>query len=109
MLAKIIVTDSDRDADRGENAARLDGTQLAGIETNLDYLGNSPLQMYFAAGGASTRVLESFRYAPRTSRLSVRTQTTIQDYPGRLIIGTWGCALRPMDSFVVSLGQPGGG
>ena len=38
LLAKIIVTDSDRDAAVAKLRRVLNGTQLAGIETNLDYL-----------------------------------------------------------------------
>jgi urea carboxylase len=100
LLAKIIVAG----ATRAEALAKLRGalaeTRLAGIETNLDYLRELGADPAFAAGGMTTRSLDTFVYAPRTVEvLNAGTQTTIQDYPGRL--GFWSVGVPPsgpMDS-----------
>jgi urea carboxylase len=107
LLAKIIVTDSDRDAAVAKLRRVLNGTQLAGIETNLDYLRQLAAADVFAAGGTTTRALESFRYAPRSIEVvSPGTQTTIQDYPGRLHYWHVGVPPSgPMDSLSFRLGN----
>jgi urea carboxylase len=85
LLAKIIVTDVDRPAAVARLERALARTELAGIETNLEYLRQLAGSAVFAAGAMSTRVLETFTYAPRTVEVvSAGTQTTIQDHPGRL-------------------------
>jgi urea carboxylase len=100
LLAKIIVRGKDRRAalDNLRNALR--ATQLAGIETNLEYLRQIVSSPGFSAGACSTRALDSFRYAPRSIEvLSAGFQTMIQDYPGRL--GFWNVGVPPsgpMDS-----------
>ena len=98
---------SDRDAAVAKLRRVLNGTQLAGIETNLDYLRQLAAADVFAAGGTTTRVLESFRYAPRTIEVvSPGTQTTIQDYPGRLHYWHVGVPPSgPMDSLSFRLGN----
>jgi urea carboxylase len=85
LLAKIIVWG----ADRGEAVAKLrkalEDTEIAGIETNLEYLRQLTAQEPFARGAMTTRALEGITYAPRTLEvLGGGTQTTIQDFPGRL-------------------------
>ena len=85
LLAKIIVAGVDRSAAVAQLRAALEGTDIAGIETNLEYLRQLVAQDSFARGGMTTRALEAFSYAPRTLEvLSGGTQSTIQDYPGRL-------------------------
>jgi urea carboxylase len=100
LLAKIIVKGDDRPAALQNLQRALRATQLAGIETNLEYLRQLVSAPGFAAGGLTTRALESFAYAPRTIEvLSAGTQTMIQDYPGRL--GFWNVGVPPsgpMDS-----------
>src|ERR1700722_11009032 len=85
LLAKIIVAGVDRSAAVAQLRAALEGTEIAGIETNLEYLRQLVAQDSYARGGMTTRALEAFSYAPRTLEvLSGGTQSTIQDYPGRL-------------------------
>jgi urea carboxylase len=100
LLAKLIVHGATRGAALAKLRAALAETRLAGIETNLDYLRQLSVDPGFTAGGLTTRSLDRFRYAPRTVEvLSAGTQTTIQDYPGRL--GFWNVGVPPsgpMDS-----------
>src|ERR1700733_4426763 len=88
LLAKIITVGEDRGAALARLRAALSATAIAGIETNLDYLRCLAADPIFAAGGMTTRALESFVFAPWSLEvLSGGTQTTIQDYPGR--VGFW--------------------
>jgi urea carboxylase len=94
LLAKIIASGEDRAAALAKMRAALDATTLAGIETNLDYLRQLVAGELFAAGGMTTRALEAFAYAPHTVEvLSAGTQTTVQDFPGR--IGYWNVGVPP--------------
>jgi len=107
MLAKIIV----RGADRAEALQRLREAlaecQIAGIETNLEYLRQVCDNPTFAAGGVTTSYLKTFAY--RTNAIDViepGTQSTIQDYPGRL--GYWDVGVPPsgpMDSLAFRIGN----
>jgi len=107
LLAKIIVADVDRNAAVAKLQRVLNGTEIAGIETNLDYVRQLAAAQVFAAGGMTTRVLEGFSYTPRTLEiLSGGTQTTIQDYPGRLKYWNVGVPPSgPMDSLSFRLGN----
>lgn len=85
LLAKIIVSGVDRSAAVTKLREALRNTEIAGIETNLEYLRQLVAQEVFGQGAMTTRALETFAYAPQTLEvLSGGTQTTIQDYPGRL-------------------------
>jgi urea carboxylase len=85
LLAKIIVSGDDRGEAVTKLREALKDTEIAGIETNLEYLRQLVAQEAFARGALTTRALDTFSYAPRTLEvLSGGTQTTIQDYPGRL-------------------------
>jgi urea carboxylase len=85
LLAKIIVAGVDREAAVEKLRCVLNRTQMAGIETNLDYLRELTASDGFAAGGMTTRTLDTFAHKPRTVEVqSAGTQTTIQDYPGRM-------------------------
>ena len=90
----------DRAAALSNMRQALADTLIGGIESNLDYLRQLLEDPLFASGGMTTRTLETFRYAPRTVEvLAAGTQTTIQDYPGRL--GLWNVGVPPsgpMDS-----------
>jgi urea carboxylase len=107
LLAKIIVHGADRVAAVAALRAALDRTELAGIETNLEYLRQFAASGGFAQGAITTRGLDAFRFAPRTiDVLSPGTQTTIQDYPGR--VGFWDVGVPPsgpMDSLSFRLGN----
>jgi urea carboxylase len=100
LLAKIITVGADRAAALSNMRQALADTLIGGIESNLDYLRQLLEDPMFASGGMTTRALETFRYAPRTVEvLAAGTQTTIQDYPGRL--GLWNVGVPPsgpMDS-----------
>jgi urea carboxylase len=107
LLAKIIVHGVDRAAAVAALRAALDRTELAGIETNLAYLRQFAASSAFAQGGVTTRALDAFQFAPRTiGVLSAGTQTTVQDYPGR--VGFWDVGVPPsgpMDSLSFRLGN----
>jgi urea carboxylase len=107
LLAKIIVADVDRGAAVAKLQRALNETQMAGLETNLDYLRQLAASEVFASGGLTTRVLDAFSYAPRTVEvLSAGTQTSIQDYPGRLKLWNVGVPPSgPMDSLSFRLGN----
>jgi urea carboxylase len=107
LLAKIIVHGADRAAAVAALRAALDRTELAGIETNLEYLRQFAASDAFAQGSVTTRGLDAFRFAPRTlDVVSPGTQTTVQDHPGRL--GFWDVGVPPsgpMDSLSFRLGN----
>jgi len=94
MIAKIIVTGSDRAEALAKMRDALAATRVAGIETNLAYLRALITSPVFAEGRVTTRTLESFAYAPHSVEvLAPGTQTTIQDHPGR--IGFWDVGVPP--------------
>ena len=94
LLAKIITVGADRDAALAKLRAALDVTAISGIETNLEYLNALLADSLFAAGAMTTRALESFVFAPRSVEVVAGgTQTTVQDYPGR--IGYWNVGVPP--------------
>jgi urea carboxylase len=94
LLAKVIVHAKDREEALGRLQRTLGATQLAGIETNLEYLRQLVSAPQFLTGGMTTRALDSFSYAPRSIEvLSAGTQTMIQDYPGRM--GFWNVGVPP--------------
>jgi urea carboxylase len=100
LLAKIITVGADRAAALSEMREALAGTVIGGIESNLDYLRQLVADPLFACGGMTTRALDAFAYAPRTFEvLTAGTQTTVQDYPGRLKFWNVGVPPSgPMDS-----------
>src|SRR5450631_1193017 len=94
LLAKIITVGADRDAALSAMHAALSRTVIGGIESNLEYLRQLVVDPKFASGGMTTRALDSFAYSPRTLEvLAGGTQTTIQDYPGR--VGLWNVGVPP--------------
>ncbi len=94
MLAKIIVRAEDRPSAIAKLRAALDETRISGIETNLAYLREVISDPAFVAGGISTAFLETFRYTQRAVEvIEPGTQTTVQDYPGRL--GYWHVGVPP--------------
>jgi len=85
MLAKIIVRGSSRMEALEKLRVALRECELSGLETNLSYLREVYEHPAFAAGSVTTSFLRDFPYRPR--RIDVAepgTQTTIQDFPGRL-------------------------
>jgi urea carboxylase len=107
MLAKLIVTAPDRARAIAALQDALDGTRLAGIETNLDWLRTVVRSEAFASGKVSTRALAGIAYRPATIRvLAGGASTTVQDYPGRT--GYWDVGVPPsgpMDALSFRLGN----
>ncbi len=94
MIAKIIVTATDRDAAIQAMTASLANTQVAGIETNLEYLQNIVAGEVFQAGTQTTRFLNSFTWkTQKIEVLQAGIQTSIQDVTGRL--GYWDVGVPP--------------
>ncbi len=101
LLAKIIVHGPDRDAALRALRSALEQTELAGIESNLDYLRTVAASSEFAVGGITTRFLSQLEYHPATLEvLQPGTQSTVQDWPGR--VGYWDVGVPPsgpMDAY----------
>jgi urea carboxylase len=94
MLAKIIVEGEDRASARDRLCEALAECRIEGIETNLEYLRQICGSAAFAAGGVTTSFLRGFDYRRRAvDVVTPGTQTTIQDYPGRL--GYWHVGVPP--------------
>ena len=94
MLAKIISVGVDRNDALIRLRRALEDTVLSGIETNLDYVRQLIAAPVFAQGRMTTRSLDAFDYQPRTFEvLAAGTQTTVQDYPGR--VGFWNVGVPP--------------
>jgi urea carboxylase len=94
MLAKIIVHGSDRAQATERLRTALQLCELSGIETNLPYLKQVVSHPAFQWGGVTTSFLRDFPYRRRAiDVLEPGTQTTIQDYPGRL--GYWHVGVPP--------------
>jgi urea carboxylase len=100
MLAKIIVRGADRAEAIAKLRAALHDCELSGIETNLFYLRQVCADSGFARGGVTTSFLRDFAYERQAiDVVEPGTQTTIQDFPGRL--GYWHVGVPPsgpMDS-----------
>ena len=94
MLAKIIVTGATRDEALSKLRAALDATEIGGLETNLDYLRQLSRLDVLARGEMLTRTLQTFAYQADTIEVvAPGTQTTIQDWPGR--VGYWAVGVPP--------------
>ncbi|HUN73287.1 MAG TPA: urea carboxylase [Steroidobacteraceae bacterium] len=107
LLAKLIVKGADRAAAVRALQGALEETQLAGLESNLEWLKVVARSAMFARGEVSTLALAGVEYAPRSVRvLSGGLATTVQDYPGRL--GFWSVGVPPsgpMDGLSFRLGN----
>ena len=94
MIAKLIVTGTDRPDALAKLRDALAATTVAGIETNLGYLAALAASDVLSSGQMTTSTLATFPYAPATIEVLVPgTQTTIQDWPGR--IGYWAVGVPP--------------
>jgi len=94
MIAKIIV----KGTDRADALARLDAaladTRVYGLENNLPYLRQIIASEGFHIGSVTTKYLSTLPFVPSTIEvLEGGTQTTVQDYPGR--IGYWDVGVPP--------------
>ncbi|WP_454865036.1 urea carboxylase [Pseudomonas rhizophila] len=107
MIAKVIRWAPTREQARLGLHQALNESLLYGVETNRDYLQQILLDAPFASGQPWTRCLEALVYRAHTFEvLSPGTQTSIQDYPGRL--GYWAVGVPPsgpMDSRSLCLGN----
>ncbi len=107
MLAKIIAFQPTRTAAISALHTALGETRLYGVETNRSYLQQILTFAPFVSGEPWTRCLEGLIYQANTLEvLSPGTQTTIQDYPGR--VGYWAVGVPPsgpMDSQALRLGN----
>jgi urea carboxylase len=105
MLAKIIVRGSSRMEALDGLRSALRECELSGLETNLGYLRQVCEHPSLDAGGVTTSLLRDFPYHPRSIDIAEPgTQTTIQDFPGRL--GYWHVGVPPsgpMDSLAFRL------
>ncbi len=107
MIAKLITWAPTREQARLALHQALSDSQLYGVETNRDYLRQILLAPPFANGRPWTRCLEGLVYVADTFEVvSAGTQTSVQDYPGRL--GYWAVGVPPsgpMDSRALRLGN----
>lgn len=105
MLAKVIVHGVDRGEAIAKLRAVLESSELSGIETNLSYLRQVSADPGFENGGVTTSFLRDFTYERQAiDVIEPGTQTTIQDFPGRL--GYWHVGVPPsgpMDSLAFRL------
>ena len=94
MIAKIIVTGRDRAEALAKLHAALAECAIDGTETNLRYLRAIVASGEFTSGRITTGFLNSFRPARQAvDVLEGGTQTTVQDYPGR--VGYWNVGVPP--------------
>ncbi|WP_309385862.1 urea carboxylase [Cerasicoccus frondis] len=105
LLAKLIVKGSDRADAIARMLDALAKSSLCGIETNLEYLGKIVADATFGEGKMTTAFLKTFTYdTTAVDVIAPGTQTSIQDYPGRL--GYWDIGVPPsgpMDSLAFRL------
>jgi urea carboxylase len=107
MIAKVISWADSREAASSALNQALADTVLYGVETNSQYLRQILTDAPFASGNPWTRCLEGLTYSATTFEvLSAGTQTTVQDFPGRL--GYWAVGVPPagpMDRRALRLGN----
>ncbi|BAN50041.1 urea carboxylase [Metapseudomonas resinovorans] len=107
MIAKLIAWAPSRTEASAALDQALADSQLYGVESNRDYLRQIIHDAPFASGSPWTRCLEGLAYRASTFEvLGAGTQTTVQDYPGRL--GYWAVGVPPsgpMDSRALRLGN----
>jgi urea carboxylase len=115
LIAKLIVWADDRPAAIDKLVRTLARTRISGIETNLPFLAQIATSERFVAGATTTRSLAELPVVSRGIEvIDAGTQTTVQDYPGRL--GYWDVGIPPsgpMDSLSLRLanlavGNPSG-
>ena len=107
MLAKIIATAPTRAQAIEKLRAALGTTRIGGVETNRAYLHALLGTDAFTSGAIHTRLLDDFSAPGRAIEvLEPGTQTTVQDFPGRL--GYWDVGVPPsgpMDALAFRLGN----
>ncbi len=107
MIAKVITWAPSREQASAALSQALAESVLYGVECNRDYLRQILADTPFASGQPWTRCLDGLVYRANTVEvLSGGTQTTVQDFPGR--IGYWAVGVPPsgpMDSRALRLGN----
>ena len=107
MIAKLITWAPTREQASTALDKALADSVLYGVECNRDYLRQILSDAPFASGNPWTRCLENLVYQATTFEvLSAGTQTSVQDFPGRL--GYWAVGVPPsgpMDSRALRLGN----
>jgi len=94
MLAKIITKGTDRAEALSKLGEALEETEIGGLETNLAYLRALAASDVLARGEMLTRTLAEFDYKRSTiDVIAPGTQTTVQDWPGR--VGYWSVGVPP--------------
>jgi len=94
MIAKIIVTAADREQAIAAMQNSLSNTEIAGIETNLEYLKEIIAGEVFQQGTQTTRFLNHFEWkTQKIEVLQAGIQTAVQDVTGRL--GYWDVGVPP--------------
>ena len=94
MIAKIIVTAADREQAIAAMQNSLSNTEIAGIETNLEYLQEIIAGEVFQKGTQTTRFLNHFEWkTQKIEVLQAGIQTAVQDVTGRL--GYWDVGVPP--------------
>ncbi len=94
LLAKVIARGKTRPEARARLVEALRRCRLAGVETNRAYLIEALDLPEFVAGKVHTALLANVDYRPATIEVvEGGTQTTVQDWPGRL--GVWHVGVPP--------------
>ncbi|MDQ8202090.1 urea carboxylase [Pelagicoccus sp. SDUM812003] len=107
LLAKIIVKADNRSSAIDALASALADSRVEGIETNLEYLENIVASDVFNQALHTTKFCDSLKYEPHSiDVIEAGTQTTVQDYPGR--VGYWDIGVPPsgpFDSYAFRMGN----
>lgn len=94
LLAKVVVHGDDRAAAIQKLAAALEGTRLAGVQTNLPYAQKVLEWAEFKEGRHDTSSLAALQFHEECVEVvGAGAMTTVQDYPGRL--GHWDVGVPP--------------
>jgi urea carboxylase len=100
MIAKVIVTESNRERAFSALLSSLNDSSIYGIETNKDYVSEVLKSNEAQTGTLLTNTLAGFSFKPNSVDVLVAgTQSTFQDFPGRM--GYWDVGVPPsgpMDS-----------
>ena len=98
LLAKLIATGATRNEAIDKLHTALHNSHIDGIETNREYLTQITEADDFRKAQHTTKFCDTLEYLPHTiDVLEAGTQTTIQDYPGR--VGYWDIGVPPSGPF----------
>ena len=98
MLAKVMVYANSREQAIEQLSSVLEQCTLQGVVTNCEYVAAVLADEVFTSGKMTTRYLTGKQYPSKTLEvLESGTQTTVQDYPGR--VGYWDVGVPPSGPF----------